>query len=241
MSSSTDWHWHARAWMARRRWAATRERIERWLLSVRTLADVPRELLLLGGSAGWMMSPAFLAGFERVLLVDMDPWAPRLLRLNHGAALSRHGVLLDFLCGDVHERLDEALARHPGACVLFDNFLGLDSIYTRSLELTGRRMRGLKRRMRGRLWGSVHDRLSGPGTADWAGAACWAQAWAAQSARALPQQALFQAVQAQGEWIDHHTEEVLPPGVATTLIPWPIVAGRWHWLEAGWVDDRPGT
>ena len=23
MTSASDWHWHARAWMARRRWAAT--------------------------------------------------------------------------------------------------------------------------------------------------------------------------------------------------------------------------
>ena len=238
MSAHTDWHWHARAWRARRRWAATRERIERWLLSLQAHAPVPGELLLLGGSAGWMMSPAFLAGFERVVLVDLDPWAPRLFRINHGSALARHGVRLDFLQGDVHERLDEALGRHPNACVLFDNFLGLDSIYTRSLELTARRLRGLRQRLRGRLWGSVHDRLSGPGTTDGLGAACWLQAWPARSAQALPQQALFRAVQALGEWIDHHTEEVLPPGVDTQLIPWPIVPGRWHWLEAGWVDDR---
>jgi hypothetical protein len=238
MGSGTDWHWHARAWMARKRWAATRERVAQALLSLRQVGNAAQELLLLGGSAGWMMSPEFLAGFQRVVLVDMDPWAPRLFRFNHGPVLTRHGVVLDFWQGDAHELLDRALAAHPQACVLFDNFLGLDSIHSRSVARTEKRMRGLRRRVKGRLWGSVHDRLSGPGTPQWAGAACWLQDWPACSAEPLPQQAMFSAVQAKGEWLDHHTAEVLPPGVRTQLIPWPIVPGRWHWLEAGWVDDR---
>lgn len=238
MASQSDWHWHARAWMARRRWTASRERLATWLASVEQCPALPHELLLLGGSAGWMMSPDFLARFRRIELIDIDPWAHRLFRFNHGATLRRQGIHLSFLEGEVHALLDRALAEHPQACVLFDNFLGLDSIYSRSVAVTEKRMRGLRQRLGGRLWGSVHDRLSGPGTADWAGAACWSQEWQARSAEPLPQQAMFKAVQAQGEWIDHHTAEVLPPGVATQLIPWPIVPGRWHWLEAGWVDAR---
>ena len=238
MTSASDWHWHARAWMARQRWAATRDRLARWMASIDAAPDVPQELILLGGSAGWMMSPAFLARFKSILMVDIDPWAPRLFRLRHGATLRRHAVRLDFLCGDVHELLDQALAAQPQACVLFDNFLGLDSIYTRNLEVTARRMRGIRQRMRGRLWGSVHDRLSGPGTADWRDAACWARDWTSRSGHELPQQAFFASVQAQGPWLDHHTEHVLPPGLNTHLIAWPIVPGRWHWLEAGWVEGR---
>ena len=238
MTSASDWHWHARAWMARRRWAATGEQLARWMASLESAPALPSALILLGGSAGWMMSPDFLARFKTVLLVDIDPWAPRLFALRHGVTLRRHGAQLDFLLGDVHELLDRALAAQPQACVLFDNFLGLDSIYTRSLEVTARRMRGIRQRMRGRLWGSVHDRLSGPGTTDWRGADCWARDWSAQSGQALPQQDMFASVQAQGHWLDHHTEHVLPPGLNTRLIAWPIVPGRWHWLEAAWVDAR---
>jgi len=239
MSSGSDWHWHARAFLARRRWARTRERLSPWLLQLRQMPSPPQALLLLGGSAGWMMSPEFLVGFKRVVLVDLDPWAARLFRFNHGRVLAQQGVALDFLQGDVHALLDEALAAQPEACVLFDNFLGLDSIHTRSLARTAQRLKGLRRRLKGRLWGSVHDRLSGPGTADWAGAACWQTAWAGRSAEPLPQKEMLAAVQARGEWIDHGTDAVLPPGLATHLIPWPIVPGRWHWLEAGWLDDRP--
>ena len=238
MTSGSDLHWHVRSFMARRRWSAARQRLADWLLSLRQLPAPPDDLVLLGGSAGWMMAPEFLAGFKRVVLVDIDPWAARLFRLNHGGTLKRQGIVLEFVQGDAHALLGGVLSAYPQACVLFDNFLGLDSIYTRSLDVTARRLRGLRRRMRGRLWGSVHDRLSGPGAADWAGAACWSQHWRWPSAQPLPQQDLFASVQAQGQWLDHHTELVLPPGLQTHLIPWPIIPGRWHWLQAGWVDDR---
>jgi acyl-CoA synthetase (AMP-forming)/AMP-acid ligase II len=134
------------------------------------------------------------------------------LRIYSGT-LKRQGIVLEFVRGDAHALLGGVLSAYPQACVLFDNFLGLDSIYTRSLDFTARRLRGLRRRMRGRLWGSVHDRLSGPGAADWAGAACWSQHWRWPSAQPLPQQDLFASVQAQGQWLDHHTELVLPPGL----------------------------
>lgn len=238
MSSGSDWHWHARAFMARRRWALTRQRLQAWLMSVRELPGPADELLLLGGSAGWMMSAQFLASFKRIVLVDIDPWAARLFRLNHGHTLTRHGVQLDFVQGDVHVLLDGLLAQQPQACVLFDNLLGQDSIHTRDVKQTERRLRGLGQRLQGRLWGSVHDRISGPGMADWADAPCWAKEWFAPATQPLPQQELFKAVQAHGEWLDHLTADVLSSELDTWLIPWPIVPGRWHWLQAGWVDKR---
>ena len=95
------WHW--RAWRARARWAGTRQRIEQWLLSLdpgqvsSSVSDAwPQGLILLGGSAGWMMSDAFLKRFRRVLLVDLDPLAAWLFRLNHRAALTASAPLSPF-------------------------------------------------------------------------------------------------------------------------------------------------
>ena len=67
-----------------------RERLQAWLPSMRQLPTLPDELLLLGGSAGRMMSPEFLAAFRHIVLVDIDPWRARLFRFNHGVTLSRH-------------------------------------------------------------------------------------------------------------------------------------------------------
>lgn len=232
MYRHVDLGWHWRAYRARQRWQLTRQAIARWLALPEAL---PSSLILLGGSAGWMMSGEFLARFERVLLIDLDPLAPWLMRWNHRPTLRSTRLQFRHWVGDAHQLLPRALAEDRQACVLFDNFLGLDSMYTGNLEVTAERLRRVHEQVSGRWWGSVHDRLSGPGTSQWQLAPCWARPWTLNAGQALPQQQMLQAVQAQGEWIDHGTEAVLPSPVATTLIPWPIVPGRWHWLQAGWV------
>lgn len=231
MTHPTDWSWHFRAWRAGRRWDRTRERVQEWLLSRPIDSD---SLILLGGSAGWMMSPLFIARFRTLVLIDIDPWAGRLFGLRHRQALGQSGTTLRFLSGDAHELLEQALQEHPQACVLFDNFLGLDTLYTRDLKRTAERLRALRHRLKGRLWGSLHDRFSGPGTPDWAQAGCWPLKPEGQSGQALPP-ALYESVQAHGQWLDHSTDAIFPPGTPVRLIPWPLIPGRWHWLEAGWV------
>ena len=234
MTHPTDWSWHFRAWRAGARWDRTRAWVQDWLLTQPTPHDT---LILLGGSAGWMMSPRFVERFGTLVLIDIDPWAGRLFRLRHRQALQQGGTQLIFLCGDAYERLDDLLQQYPQACVLFDNFLGLDTLYTRDLKHTAERLRALRKRLKGRVWGSLHDRFSGPGTRDWAQAACWQlseQDLQATSGQPLPQ-ALYESVQASGEWLDHSTEAVFAQGTSVRWIPWPLVSGRWHWLEAGWV------
>lgn len=235
MQRHVDLGWHWRAYRARQRWQLTRQAIARWLDAP---AVLPTSLILLGGSAGWMMSSPFLARFERVLLIDLDPLAPWLMRWNHRHCLRGEAVELRHWVGDAHELLPKALAEDRQACVLFDNFLGLDSMYTRDLQATAQRLRRVHEQVQGRWWGSVHDRLSGPGTSQWNCAPCWDQDWSLSAAQPLPQQRMLQSVQAHGEWIDHGTEAVLPAHVSSLLIPWPIVAGRWHWLQAGWVAPQ---
>ena len=225
---------------------ATRQRVEQWLLSLDLkAAGLGSEgqgpaLILLGGSAGWMMSDAFLAQFRRILLVDLDPWAGILFKMKHRAALRGGLTTLTFQRGDVHAQLTDLLAWDPQACVLFDNFLGLDSMYTGDLKATENRLKALQRRLSGRVWGSVHDRISGPGTRQWAQAEAWNLSPQLLARDPLPEAALLSSVQGHGEWLDHGTEGVLPPSTPTRLIPWPIVPGRWHWLQAGWVLPGPG-
>lgn len=235
MSRPTDWSWHFRAWRAGARWDRTRGLIEDWLLQQPKGSDT---LILLGGSAGWMMAPGFIERFSAVVLIDIDPWAGRLFGWRHRRALAMRPTALHFVAGDAHTVLEDILSRYPKACVLFDNFLGLDTLYTRDLKQTAERLRKLRQKLKGRLWGSLHDRYSGPGTPDWARAACWQldpQSLRATSGQPLPQ-ALYESVQAGGEWLDHSTESIFAPGTPVRLIPWPLIEGRWHWLEAGWVE-----
>ena len=40
---------------------------------------------------------------------------------------------------------------------------------------------------------------------------------------------------AQGEWLDHLTEQVFPAGTPVRDIAWAFSPRYWHWLQAGWV------
>ena len=242
MPAAFDPSWHWRAWRAHARGSQTRQRVAQWLMSLdlqsTRLGHVARSspsLILLGGSAGWMMSEAFLGQFQRVLLVDLDPWAGRLFRWNHRRVLGAGRTSMTFWCGDAHQTLPEVLAWDPNACVLFDNFLGLDSMYTGDLQVTEKRLRGLHVALKGRVWGSVHDRYSGPGTPNWSTASCWQTQERVLAGSAFPHERLLASVEGYGEWLDHGTDRVLPASTPTHLIAWPIITGRWHWLQAGWV------
>ena len=71
------WLWHARAFVRRGKWRPTTELIAEWLDGVQ---PAHKELLLIGGSAGWMMSSRWLQRFERIVLIDIDPYAPTLFK-----------------------------------------------------------------------------------------------------------------------------------------------------------------
>ena len=97
LTGGVAWHWQA--WRSQARWASTSQAIEHWLLNqgkvfkVSGVADQP-SLLLIGASAGWMMSTQWLQQFARVDIFDIDPWAAPLFKWRHGAALKRNGVAL---------------------------------------------------------------------------------------------------------------------------------------------------
>ena len=107
MSRPTDWSWHFRAWRAGARWDRTRGLIEDWLLQQPKGSDT---LILLGGSAGWMMSPGFIERFSAVVLIDIDPWAGRLFGWRHRRALAIRPTALHFVAGDAHTVLEDILS-----------------------------------------------------------------------------------------------------------------------------------
>jgi hypothetical protein len=203
--------------------------VEDWLLQA---PQGHRQVIILGASAGWMMSPSFLAQFREVTCVDFD-WLGRLLfRWRFRRLFGRTGRQLHYHLGDAHLLLPRLLRSQPGALILFDNFLGLDSLYTRDLGVTQSRLSAIKTLLLGRAWGSIHDRLSGPGPVVLQRPA---EAVHRLTGEPLQERSLIQSIQGAGEWLDHSTASVLPEGLSSRLMAWPIREGRWHWLEAAWV------
>lgn len=234
------WHW--RAFLRRRRWRSTTREIADWLAGTRPLHA---ELLLIGGSAGWMMSGRWLQRFARVVLVDIDPHAAWLFRVNHGRTLRASGTRLDFVQADGLAQLEALLAAHPQASVFFDNVLGQHLYRVRDLGQAERELDAIAARLAGRDWGSVHDLFSGPVDPLQLPASLQSRFDAVRDAQGLTAAGLrdtplhlqlLAQVGGSGDWMDHLTSGVFPQGTASRLIAWPFLPTYAHWLQAGWVS-----
>ena len=234
--------WHLRAYWQRKRWRVTTQLIAQWLDEQH---PPQRELLLIGGSAGWMMSASWLQRFSRVVLVDIDPYAPRLFRFNHGRALRQSGTVLETLAIDAMQDLESLLGAYPKAAIFFDNVLGQHLYRVRELERAEQDLNRIALRLKGRDWGSVHDLFSGP--VDEANrparpmmfldALNTEQGLQAEGLTGTPlHKRLLAQVGGKGEWMDHLSSGVFPAGSRTRLMAWPFLPHYAHWLQAGWVN-----
>ena len=235
LTGGLAWHWLA--WRSKARWAPTSQAIEKWLMSEAqafkpsNTKDQP-SLLLIGASAGWMMSSQWLQQFARVDTFDIDPSAAILFKWRHGKALQINRTDLHCHKRDALQDLQALLLAHPKACVFFDNVLGqlrFQNLNT-DWQQVERRLKQIKLQLKDREWGSLHDRMSGQTThlieqhsdlpvrhADWHD-----QHWLAQ-------------LNAQSPWLDHLTQDVFPTGVSVQNFAWNFSANYRHWLQAGWV------
>jgi len=230
MNLTGGWHWHARAWRSKSRWAPACAQISDWLMA----QDMPRQqLVLIGASAGWMLPRAWLAQFAHVHAWDIDPWAKPLLDVRHGRQLRRQGTGVHLHTGDGLALLPELVRRMPGAFFWFDNVLGQLRFTGTPLKEIGHRLAQIQHQMAGVAWGSVHDRMSGPHLAGRAlPQARMARAgWTMESSQG---QAWLHSMGALSPWLDHLTEQVLPPDTPVQYTAWPFKPGYAHWLEMGW-------
>ena len=228
--------------MAGARWRPTQVAIANWL---ERSAFEARHLILIGASAGWMMSTGFLARFERVTAIDIDPLAAPLFALRHGLRLRASGVRLCWLRLDALTGMDEVLSRWPDAALLFDNVLGQQIYRYADPDAVEAALGGLAARLSGREWASVHDWLSGPASPPVPGAVLAAAPRIALAERDgfrlgdrlldadAAAQSLLSVLGGRGQWQDHRSAGVFPPGTEVTLIPWEFRPGKWHWLQAG--------
>ena len=235
LTGGITWHWLA--WRSQARWAPTSFAIENWLMQ-QAQAFKPESvegqpsLLLIGASAGWMMSSKWLGQFARVDTFDIDPFAGMLFKWRHGAALKAQGTELHCHTEDAMQNLPALLSTYPKACVFFDNVLGQVRFQhaANDWQVVEKKLQQLKVTLKGREWGSVHDRMSGP-TVE-----------AIEESSALPvrhpdwhDQHWLTQLNAQSPWLDHLTHSVFPAGVSVQDFAWNFSPRYRHWLQAAWV------
>ncbi|NCW82489.1 MAG: hypothetical protein EBV68_11535, partial [Betaproteobacteria bacterium] len=104
---------------------------------------------------------------------------------------------------------------------------------------------GLKDRLRGRTWGSLHDRISGPVRITAEEYKIYSKKpWIEHSDRLRSNAELMQdlaqskALKAHGEWLDHLTTKVFCSDHPRAYVLWPFATGYWHWLELAWVKPK---
>ena len=229
-------NWHIHAHYARERWQPTLQLIEQFLAQVHPESD---QLLLIGGSAGWMMPASWLTRFKRIDAYDIDPLAAWLFNWRHGRALKAQGIAIHHHRQDALANLPEILQTHPSACLWFDNVLGQHRYRIRDEILVERELGLLKTALKGRSWGSLHDAWSGPtdGRLLPAGLNVWSHhVTAKQAMQANFSQKLLASVGAKDVWHDHLTSQVFAPETPTTWMPWAFKPNYWHWLQAGWIN-----
>jgi hypothetical protein len=240
LTGGVAWHWLA--WRSQARWASTSQAIEHWLLNqaqvfkASGVAGQP-SLLLIGASAGWMMSSQWLQQFARVDTFDIDPLAAPLFKWRHGAALKSQGVELHCHTHNALQDLPALLNAHPKACVFFDNVLGQLRFQRPSAawQQVEADIQKIQKQLKGREWGSVHDRMSGPTLEK----IVESDALPVRNSQQNDQQWLTQ-LNAESPWLDHLTHDVFPLETSGQEIniqnfAWNFSPRYRHWLQAGWV------
>ena len=221
------WHWQA--WRSAALWMPTVEALEVWLKQ-QTKETRSDALVIIGASAGWMMPIGWLCQFKEVHTFDIDPLAAPLFRWRHGKKLRRNGTALTCHTQNALSDLPSLLRDYPHACIFFDNVLGQLRFTKPGVESAEKSISQLVKCLKGREWGSLHDRMSGPTTHDVAHIedvpvrrADWNdQHWLTQ-------------LNAQSPWLDHLTQAVFPTGVGVQDFAWNFSPSYRHWLQAGWV------
>ena len=210
--------------------------IAQFLTQVQPKSD---HLVLIGGSAGWMMPPDWLARFKRIDAYDIDPLAPWLFDGQHGKRLKAQGIEVNHHRQDALATLPDILKQHPQACVWFDNVLGQHRFRVRDEARVEHELAQLKTMLKGRHWGSLHDVWSGPtdGRLLPAGLNVWSHhVTAKQGLEAAFSQKLLASLGAKEVWHDHLTSQVFAQNTPTTWMPWAFKPNYWHWLQAGWIS-----
>ena len=235
------WHWQA--WRSQANWRPTVEALEAWL-QLQTKEKSSNSLVIIGASAGWMMPTNWLCQFKEVHTFDIDPLAAPLFRWRHGQNLRRSGTALTCHTQNALSDLPSLLRDHSKACIFFDNVLGQLRFTDSEVQSTEKYISQIVKCLKGREWGSVHDRMSGPvskvlkldpGTNGTHGTNGLLPETSGHLDKSDEAQKWLSQINAQSPWLDHLTDHVFDKTTAVHNFAWAFKPNYRHWLQAGWV------
>lgn len=221
--------WHARAWRSQDAWQnVMRSMHDEWLSS----SPSAERLVLIGPSAGWMLSTDWLTRFKELETWDSDPWAGRLFDWRHGQALRQAGIGVRHCVGDPWSHEADWFRIERRSLYWFDHVLGQLHV-AQPQEQARQQLDRLKARLGRVVWGSVHARYSGPLRGDGPEPDPW-RSKSGVDVKDPQAHEWLQAWGAQGEWLDHLTPKVFRRHSPVLNLAWPYKPEYGHWLEMGW-------
>jgi hypothetical protein len=233
LSGGSVWHWQA--WRSRQLWSPSVQLISKWLVNEQALQKYDK-LLLIGASAGWMMSNQWLCQFKEINTFDIDPLAASLFKWNHGKILHERGIKLSCHTQDALAVLPQLLVQHPNALIFFDNVLGQLRFTYSSLDATEKKLKKIKSDLQGRTWGSLHDRMSGSIERSPTGQSIIDPFHTKGFIKKDTEiQSWLMQMNALSPWLDHLTQDVFPDETEVHNLTWAFNQNYWHWLQMGWV------
>lgn len=221
--------WHARAWRNLNAWQPTLHIMQDWWLQNAPRAD---RLVIIGASAGWMMSPLWLRQFKAVQTWDIDPWSHGLFQQRHGRAMRQAGTAWTHHLGDAWSEDLVWKQADDQTLYWFDNVLG-QLRFMGDHATAQARILEVRQRLHKTRWGSVHDRYSGALSGHRPLPPAWRSSAGVDLASKSAQDWL-QSWGAQGHWLDHLTEQVFENGTPVLNLAWAFKPRFGHWLEMGW-------
>ena len=213
-------------------------------MQLQTKEKSSNSLVIIGASAGWMMPTNWLCQFKEVHTFDIDPLAAPLFRWRHGQNLRRSGTALTCHTQNALSDLPSLLRDHSKACIFFDNVLGQLRFTDSEVQSTEKNISQIVKCLKGREWGSVHDRMSGPvskvlkldpGTNGTHGTNGLLPETSGHLDKSDEAQKWLSQINAQSPWLDHLTDHVFDKTTAVHNFAWAFKPNYWHWLQAGWV------
>ena len=216
-------------------WRPFRAQVRDWIAKWRE-GFASKDLIVFGPSAGWTLPLELFIEARKLVIIEPDPIARRLLEKKL-ASLGRRGqiewisdpaILPWFSKDDL--AFESFLATYPHADLLFANVLGQVALHasasTRARKTESPEHLFLKA-VKNRSWASYHDLYSGPSLArlektEWVGAQDF--------------ETVAESSFTVGPVTDHETQWLSQTSEKTSLAVWPITEKQTHIIA--WVSHR---
>lgn len=215
-SGGLIYHWRALRF-SRQLWRSYQDSTAVWLEGWRPQA---KNLVLIGASGGYALNKEFLARFEKIGVVDPDPWAKKVFRFRFAPLKISWSATNYFKAG----RFRTLSRDFPDSAFLFSNILG--QLPLMGIDLLGPLRDEWRAFLNESEWASFHDLWSTDFSVPVSG-----EIWLSPNSRIEPSVLHFAPNGVPRVVRDHMTKDLFRLSVERAQWLWRLKPGTTHCIE----------